>query len=84
MVLQLASPTNVSDSNFQNNKKDQFRGSIDAAQQQMALNFEEVVSEPAFLSSFTRLQVIQNKRPLVFGGGISDNWISQGPATSTI
>ena len=30
----------------------------------------------AFLSSFSCLQVIQNKRPLVFGGGICDSWIA--------
>ena len=41
----------------------EFGCSIDAAQQQMALNFELVVSRPAFLSSFSRLQVIQKKCP---------------------
>ena len=31
--------------------------------------------QPTFLSSFSRLQVIQNKRPLVFGGSICNSWM---------
>ena len=43
--------------------KKQFGCSIDATQQQMARNFEISCKQPAFLNSFSPLQVIQNERP---------------------
>ena len=44
-------------------KSGEFRCHIDTAEQQRTLNFESLVSDKHFLSSFSRLQVIQNKCP---------------------
>ena len=54
-----------------------FGCSTAASQQKMALYIFWInCKRSAFLSSFSLLQVIQNKRPLVLGCGICDSWMA--------
>ena len=55
----------------------QFRCSIDAAQQQMALNFESVVSDQLFSVVLATYKWFKRYAPLVFGSSICDSWITK-------